>query len=164
MEVPMSKTTRRTLQFESLEGKVLLSSGMVNPAATIFKYKAVRFHLNGNIAGVPGGTAGPSGFLVSSFPIAGHVTSMGNVSGAFYLMHTFVPFGKLPDLSKSSLVLGNQKGSVAIAMNASGSHHYKFKIMSGSGIYTFASGSGNLTISASSNSPNFIIKMRSGNS
>ena len=136
----MSKTTRRALQFESLEGKVLLSSGISDPAATVFKLKTVRFHLNGNIAGVPGGTAGPSGFLVSSFPIAGHVTSMGNVSGAFYLMHTFVRYRKLPDLSKSSLVLANQKGSVAIALNASGSHHYKFKIMSGTGIYTFASG------------------------
>ena len=136
---------------------------MANPAATVFKYKTIRFHLNGNLAGVPSGTAGPSGYLVSSFPMAGHVASMGNVSGAFYLMHTFVPFGKLPDLSKASLVLANQKGSVAIALNASGSHHYKFKIMSGSGIYTFASGSGNLTISASSNSLDFIIKMQSSN-
>ena len=86
---------------------------------------------------------------MSSFPIAGHITSMGNVNGSFYLMHTFVPFRKLPDLSKSSLVLANQKGSVAIGLNASRSHHYKFKIMSGTGIYTFASGVGNLTISAS---------------
>ena len=148
----MSKTTRRTLQFESLEGKVLLSSGMANPAATVFNYKTVRFHLNGNLEGVPGGTVGPSGYLVSSFPMVGHITSMGNVSGAFYLMHTFIPYRKIPDLSKSSLVLANQKGSIAIALDASGSHHYKFKIMSGSGIYTYASGSGNLTISASDNS------------
>jgi hypothetical protein len=157
----MSKTSRRTLEFESLEGKVLLSSGMANPATSVFKHKTLRFHLNGNIAGVPSGTVGASGYLVSSFPMAGHVASMGNVSGAFYLMHTFVRFGKLPDLSKSSLVLANQKGSVAIALSASGSRHYNFKIMSGTGTYTFASGSGTLKISASSNSLDFIIKMQS---
>jgi hypothetical protein len=159
----MSKTTRRTLEFESLEGKVLLSSGIANPAASVFKYRVLRFHLNGNLAGIPSGTAGPSGYLVSSFPVAGRVGSMGNVSGAFYLAHTFVPFGKLPDLSKSSLVLANQKGSIAIALDASGSHHYTFKIMSGSGTYTYASGSGFLRISPSGNSLDFIIKMHSRN-
>jgi hypothetical protein len=163
MEVSMSKTTRRTLEFESLEGKVLLSSGMANPTTTVFKARAIRFHSGGNLTGAPTGLVGPSGYVVSSFPLAGHITSMGNVSGAFYLTHTFVPFRKLPNLSKASLVLANQKGSVAIALNASGSHHYKFKIMSGSGTYTFASGTGNLTISASRNSLDFIIKMQSSN-
>jgi hypothetical protein len=157
----MSKTTRRTLEFESLEGKVLLSSGIAIPATSVFKYKALRFHLNGSVAGIPSGTVGPSGYLVRSFPLAGRVASMGVVSGGFYLTHTFVRFGKLPDLSKASLVLANQKGSVAIALNASGSRHYKFKIMSGTGTYTFASGSGTLAISASRNSLDFIIKMQS---
>ena len=59
----MSKTTRRTLEFESLEGKVLLSAGMADPAATVFKLKAVRFHLNGNIAGVQVERLVPVAFL-----------------------------------------------------------------------------------------------------
>jgi hypothetical protein len=159
MEVPMSKSTRRALQFDSLEGKILLSSGMADPAAVVFRHKTLRFILSGAISGIPAGTVGPSGYVISSFPVSGHLASMGNVSGAFYPKYTFVGFGKMPDLSKATLVLANQKGSVAIALNASGSHHYRFKVMSGTGTYTYASGSGTLKISASHNSLAFLIKI-----
>jgi hypothetical protein len=163
MEVPMSNNKRRALGFESLEGKLLLSSGMADPAAVVFRHRTMRFVLNGAISGIPSGMSGPSGYVISSFPVSGHLTSMGNVSGAFYLKNTFVQFGKMPDLSKSSLVLSSPKGTVGIALNASGSHHYKFRVMWGTGTYTYASGVGSMMISANRNSLAFLIKVHSRN-
>ena len=157
----MARTRRHSLQFDSLEGKVLLSTGMADPAAVVHQQKAQRFLLNGKISVLPSGSAVPNGYIVSSFPINGHLASMGNVHGAFFLKYSFIPIRKLPDLSKSSLLLVNQYGSVNIALNATGSHHYKFTIMSGSGAYTFASGGGKLIISATHDSPYYTIKMQS---
>ena len=159
----MLKSKRRALAFESLEGKLLLSSGMADPAAAVFRQKTIRFVLNGAISGIPSGDAGPSGYVISSFPISGHVASMGNVTGGFYLKNTFVAYRKVPNLSKAALVLSNQKGSIGIALNATASHHYKFKVMWGTGTYTYASGTGNLTISAKNNSLAFLIKMQTRN-
>jgi hypothetical protein len=156
----MARIRQHLLGFDLLEGKVLLSKGMADPAAIVHQQRALRFHLNGTIKGLPAGISVPDGYIVSSFFVNGHVASMGNVSGAFYIADTYIPIGKLPDLSKASLVLANQKGSVRIALNTSGSHHYKFTIMSGTGIYTYASGKGHLTISATRHSPDFIIKMK----
>jgi hypothetical protein len=157
----MARTRQRTLVFDSLEGKVLLSTGMADPAATVYQQKALPFHLNGKLEGLLSGTAGPDGFVVSSFSLKGHTASMGTVEGTFFLKYTFIRTGKLPNLSKASLYLVNPEGSVTIALNASGSHHYKFTIMSGSGKYTFASGQGKLTISETHNSPNFTITIKS---
>jgi hypothetical protein len=159
----MARTRRHTLEFDSLEGKVLLSTAMADPAAAVYKQKTNQFHLGGKISGIPSGAAVPNGLMISSFPLSGNVASMGNVDGAFFLKYRFVQFRKLPDLSKSSLALFNQKGRVDIALNATGSHHYKFKIMSGSGAYAFASGKGTLTVSGSHDSPYFTIKMQSTN-
>jgi hypothetical protein len=156
----MTSPRRHTLGFDYLEGKVLLSTGMANPAAIVHQAKANRFHLSGKLEGIPSGMAVPNGFIVSSFPLNGNVTSMGAVEGAFFLKHSFIPSGKLPNLSKAVLVLVNQKGRVNIALNATASHHYKFTIMSGSGNYTFASGKGNLSVSGSRRSPEFTIKMQ----
>ena len=157
----MASSRRRTLGFDCLEAKLLLSTGMADPAAIVHQAKGNRFHLGGTLRGIPSGTAVPNGFIVSSFPLSGNVASMGAVEGAFFLKHSFIPSGKLPDLSKAVLVLINQKGRVNIALNATGSHHYKFTIMSGSGDYTFASGKGNLTVSGSHKSPVLTIKMQS---
>jgi hypothetical protein len=157
----MASSRRRTLGFDCLEGKLLLSTGMANPAAIVHQAKANRFHLNGTLRGIPSGTAVPNGFIVSSFVLSGNVASMGHVEGIFFLKDSFVPSGKLPDLSKASLVLLNQKGRVNIALNATSSHHYKFTIMSGSGDYTFASAKGHLTVSGNHKSPYFTIKMQS---
>lgn len=129
--------------------------------STIYLHKTAPIHLNGKLDGVPTGTAVPNGFMVSSFLLNGRVASMGTVEGALFLKYRFIEFRKLPDLSKASLELFNQKGSVNIALNATASHHYKFKIVSGSGDYTFASGNGNLTVSGSHNSPEFTIRMQS---
>ena len=62
------------------------------------------------------------------------------------------------------LVINQEKAEVNISLETpTGSHHYKFTIMSGSGDYTFASGNGKLTISGSHKSPEFTIKMQSMN-
>jgi hypothetical protein len=158
-EVPMSRTRRHRIDFDFLEGKVLLSTVMTAPAAIVHQQKSNHFHLDGKLRGIPSGTAVPNGFIVSSFPLNGNVASMGNVEGTLFLKYSFIQMGKLPDLSKSSLVLTNQKGSVTISLNASGSHHYKFTIMYGSGLYTFASEKGTLTLSGSRKFPDFTIKM-----
>jgi hypothetical protein len=157
----MAATRQRALRFDCLEGKVLLSTGMADPAATVHQETANRFQLNGKLHGIPSGTAVPNGFMVSSFQISGNIASMGVVEGAFFLKYDFIQAGKLPDLSKANLVLANQQGRVNISLNATGSHHYKFTIMSGSGIYTFASGKGNLTVSGTRKSPEFTIKLQS---
>jgi hypothetical protein len=157
----MLRSMRHTLTFDSLEGKTLLSSGIGNPTAAAYLQKTSRFHLNGKLNGQPSGTAGPEGYMVSSFLVSGHLASMGNIQGAFFLKYTFIRAGKLPDLSKSTLVLENQTGSVDISLNATASRRYKFTIMSGSGAYTFASETGHLTISANHKSPFFSIKIQS---
>jgi hypothetical protein len=156
----MARTRRHTLEFDSLEGKVLLSTVMADPAATVYKQKTTHFHLDGKLSGIPSGAAVPNGLMVSSFPLSGNVASMGNVDGAFFLKYRFIQFRKLPDLSKSNLVLANQNGRVNISLNAAASHHYKFKIMSGSGAYALATGKGTLTVSGSHDSPYFTIKMQ----
>jgi hypothetical protein len=157
----MARTRQHVLEFDSLEGKVLLSTTIADPAATVFQQKAHHFRLDGTLYGIPSGTAVPNGFLVSSFIANGHVSSMGNVEVAFFLKHTYIPTGKLPNLSKASLVLINQKGTVNISLDATGSHHYKCTVMSGTGTYTFASGIGKVTISAGHKSPGFTIKLQS---
>lgn len=157
----MTRARRRSLAFDSLEGKILLSTGMADPAATVFQHRRPRFHLNGTLLGLPSGTSGPDGYSVSSFSVGGHVASLGNAGGAFYLSDTFIPIGKLPDLSKASVVLANQNGSVHLTLQASRTHHYLFTIISGTGGYSRASGSGKLTISSSHNSLDFIIKLHS---
>ncbi len=156
----MATNRRRSLAFDSLEGKVLLSAGIADPAATVFRQKTNHFRLNGKLEGIPSGSAVPNGFMVSSFTVNGNVGSMGKVDGIFFLKYKFIQFGKLPDLSKSVLVLANERGAVYISLNATGSHHYKFTIISGSGDYTFASGKGNLTVSGSKRSPEFTIKIQ----
>ena len=157
----MSRSMRRAFTFEFLEGKTLLSFGIGHPAAAVFQQKASRFHLNGNLNGLPIGTTSPEGYTVSSFPVSGHLASMGNVQGAFFLRYTFINKGKLPNLSKSTLVLENQSGSVDISLNATASHRYKFTVMSGSGAYTFAYEIGHLTISPGRHSRFFSIKIQS---
>ena len=159
----MARTRQHALEFDALEGKILLSTGMADPAASVYQQKALPFHLNGKLQGFLSGSAGPEGFVVSSFTLQGHTASMGTVQGAFFLKNSFIPAGKLPNLSKASLYLVNPSGSVSIALDATGSHRYKFTIMSGTGKYTFAAGHGKVMISASHNSPEFIITLKSKN-
>lgn len=157
----MLKTKRRTLQFDSLEGKVLLSTGMADPAATVKRDVVKPFLLTGTLYGIPSGTTGPEGYNVSTFTVVGHTAAMGNVSGSFNLADTFVPIGKRPDLGNASLTMTNRKGSVQLAIAPSKTDLYHFKITSGTNHYADATGSGTLTIAPTQGTINFVIVVHS---
>ena len=156
----MARTRQHVLAFDSFEGKVLLSTGMADPAAAVHRDRAVRFFLNGTLRGTPTGTSVPDGYLVSAFSANGSLKSMGNVDAAVFLANTFISQGKLPNLSKANVVLFSRDGTVTLALNASGSHHYKFTVMSGTGAYAFASGTGKLTISGNHKYPDYTMKLQ----
>jgi hypothetical protein len=160
-EVPMARTRHHVPAFDSLEGKVLLSTGMADPAATVYKQKAIRFNLDGTLRGIPYGTSIPDGYLVSSFSANGSLKSMGYVEAAIFLKNTFISKGKMPNLSKATLVLFSRDGTVTLSLNASGSHHYKFTVMSGTGPYSFATGTGKITITGNHNYPNYTLRVQS---
>jgi hypothetical protein len=161
MEVPMLKTKRRTLQFDSLEDKILLSTGMADPAATVKRDAVKRILLNGALYGIPTGSTGPEGFSVSTFSVGGHTASMGNVSGSFNLADPVVPLGKRPNLGNASLTLTNRKGSVHLTIAPSKTNLYHFTITSGTDHYATAIGSGTLSISPTQGSINFAIIVHS---
>jgi hypothetical protein len=157
----MLKTKRRTLQFDCLEGKILLSTGMADPAATVRRDVVKRLLIDGALYGIPNGTTGPEGYTVSTFSVVGHTASMGNVSGSFNLADSFVPVGKLPNLGNASLTLTNHKGSVQLTIAPSKTKLYHFKITSGTDHNAGATGSGTLTISPTQGTINFVIIVHS---
>jgi hypothetical protein len=161
MEVPMLKTKRRLPQFDCLEGKVLLSAGMADPAAAVHRDAAKPFLLNGSLSGLPNGSPGIDGFSETSFPVAGHLASMGKVNGTFSLEDAFIPIGKKPDLNGTVLTLENSKGSVHLAIAQSKKHQYKFTVVSGTAGYAKASGSGTMAISSPRDALNLVIKLHS---
>jgi hypothetical protein len=161
MEVPMLKTHRRTLHFDCLERKVLLSTAMADPALSVHRAVAKRFVLNGALYGLPTGSAGPDGYTVASFAVAGHLGSMGRVQGTFLLNDKFVPIGKLPDLSKSLLIVTNRKGSLLLSIQPSETHRYHFQIVAVTRSYASASGSGTVTISPQRGSIDLVLEFRS---
>ena len=160
----MLKSKRRSLHFDSLEGKLLLSAGIHDPAATVHRATAKPFVLNGNLSGTPMGSPGPLGYSVSSFPVSGRVGSMGNAAGLFYLTDTFVPIGKRPDLGDSTLILTNRHGSIELTVTPDKSHLYHFAISGGTDHYATKTGSGTLSIAPSQGSVNFVITVHSGKS
>ena len=167
-EVPMLKAHRRLLAFDSLEGKVLLSIAMADPAVTVHQSATKRLVLNGSLQGLPTGSFGSKGLAVTSFPVSGHLGSMGKVSGFFLLSDKVVARGKLPDLSNSLLILTNQKGSLLLGIKHSIAKRYSFQLLGVTrqllGATTHAtsvSGSGFLTISPSPSTFNLIIAFHS---
>ena len=157
----MLKTRRRIPQFDSLEGKVLLSTGIADPAATVHRGAAKRFLLNGSLSGLPNGSPGINGYTETSFPVAGRLTSMGKVDGSFRLENAFIPIGKKPDLNGALLTLENSKGSVQLAIAQSNKHQYKFTVVSGTESYALKSGSGTMAISSPQSALNLVIKLHS---
>jgi hypothetical protein len=145
----MQRTTRRTLAFDAMEGRVLLSSGMADPAAVVHRARAymARFLLNGTVRGIPFGTVGPEGIDVSSFTLAGKAQSMGKVTGSLALNDPIIAPGRKPDLSNATLSLSNARGGVQLKMAASPSNRYVFIVTSGSGAYASAFGSGTAVVS-----------------
>ena len=137
----MSRTTRRTLAFDAMEGRVLLSAGMADPAAVVHRAALAhrtrasmpRFLLNGTLRGIPFGTVGPDGINVQSFTLVGKAQSMGRVAGSLALNNTIISPGKKPDLSNATLIVSNLRGGVQLKMAASPSNRYVFIVTSGSG-------------------------------
>jgi hypothetical protein len=161
MEVPMLKTRRRLPQFDCLEGKVLLSVGLADPAATVHRGVAKRFLLNGSLSGLPNGSPGIDGFTETSFPVAGHLGSMGNVNGSISLENAFIPIGKKPDLNGALLTLENAKGSVRLAITQAMKHQYKFTVVSGTEGYVKAAGSGTIAITSPQSALDLVIRLHS---
>jgi hypothetical protein len=145
----MSRTTRRTLAFDAMEGRVLLSTGMADPAAVVHRARASVSHflLNGTLRGIPFGTVGPDGINVSSFTLAGRAKSMGKVAGSLALTDPIIAPGEKPDLSNATLTLSNMRGGVQLKMAASPSNRYIFIVSSGSGAYASIFGSGTAVVS-----------------
>jgi hypothetical protein len=157
----MLKTKRRTLAFDCLEGKVLLSTGMANPVWAAPSAKVNHFILNGSLYGLPFGTIQNNGVHVASFGVAGHVHTMGRVIGDLHLANGFVAQGKLPNLSNATLNLGNARGNVQLTTASSPSNRYVFVVTSGTGDYAAALGSGTMVISFNRNKINFQVKLHS---
>ena len=157
----MSKTARRTLGFDSLEGKILLSTGMADPAATVHMARVKRFQLNGSLLGIPFGSVEQAGIIVSSFGLSGGAESMGRVNGSLGLADPLIAPGRMPDLSNATLTLWNSRGSVQLKMAASPSHRYIFVLTSGTGSYTSVYGSGTSVISFNQRMHEYVVRLHS---
>ena len=157
----MTKTARRTLAFDSLEGKILLSTGMADPAATVHKAMFKRFLLNGTLQGIPYGSIHQGGIEVSSFSLTGTARSMGKVAGSLGLADPLIAPGKKPNLSNATLTLSNSRGSVQLKMAASPSNRYIFVLTSGSGNYASEFGSGTAVISFNQRMHEYLVKLHS---
>ncbi len=151
-EVLMSKTTRRTLSFDSLEGKVLLSTGLADPAATVARAAARGLSLKGVLTGV----ASASGGVVSAFTVKGNAASMGKVKGMLLLS---IPLrsGRAPNLSDATLILTSRAGVVQVTIGRSSSIIYDYVITAGTGSFASASGSGLITLHFSQQRFNSVI-------
>ena len=148
----MSKPTRRTLSFDSLEGKVLLSTGMADPAATVQRPTTHGLFLKGVLTGV----SSPTGVAVSVFTVKGNAGSMGRVKGSLALATPLAP-AKAPNLSGAALTLANYRGLVQVTIGKSSTNYYDYVITGGTGHFAGASGSGLITLHFSQKVFNSII-------
>jgi hypothetical protein len=162
-EVAMSRTTRRTPTFDAMEGRVLLSSGLRDPAAHVHRSLASHGHfmLNGAVVGIPFGTVGRGGIVVSAFPMAGQAKSMGNVTGSLQLADNVIAPGRQPNLNNATLTLSNARGSVQIRMASSPSNRHVFVVTYGSGAYASVFGSGTVIITYKHRFHEYQIALRS---
>ncbi len=167
----MSRTVRRALAFDAMEGRVLLSSGMGHPAAVAHRAAVAEVHrakaavshvlLNGVVVGIPFGTVTQDGIAVSSFPVKGKLLSMGRVTGSLLLTNTIIAPGKQPDLSNATLNLSGPRGGLQIKTAAAPGTRYIFIVTAGSGAYASAYGSGTAVISYNQRMHEYQISLRS---
>jgi hypothetical protein len=157
----MTRTAQRTLAFDSLEGKVLLSTGMADPAATVHRAAIKHFLLNGTLKGIPYGSVQQNGIEVSSFTLTGTARSMGKVNGSLGLANPVIAPGREPNLSNATLTLSNSRGSAQLTMAASPSNRYVFVVTSGTGSYASAFGSGTAIIAYSPRLHEYLVALRS---
>ncbi len=157
------RTRPRPPSFESLEGKILLSTGMADPAVVVHRARAKvqRFLLNGTLKGIPFGTIQQTGIEVTSFFVTGSPRSMGKVSGSLDLADPLIAPGKMPNLSNATLNLSNARGGVQLRMAASPSNRHVFVVTSGSGGYASAYGSGTAVISYNRRMHDYLVTLHS---
>ncbi len=154
------RRTRRPA-FESLEGKILLSTGMADPALAVHRAKVQRFSLNGTLKGIPFGTIQQAGIFVTAFFVTGSPRSMGKVSGSLNLADPLLSPGKMPNLSNATLTMSNARGSVQLRMAASPSRRYVFVVTSGSGGFESAFGSGTAVVSYNRRMHEYLVALHS---
>jgi hypothetical protein len=152
----MTRATRRTLAFDAMEGRLLLSTGMGHPAARPHAAAEVRrakiqatthIKLNGTLVGIPFGTVTQDGIVVTSFPLKGKAQMMGKVTATLGLTDMVIAPGKQPNLSNATLTLTNKRGSVQLKTASSPGTRYIFIVTGGSGNYASVYGSGTAVIS-----------------
>src|SRR5690242_753205 len=167
----MSRTVRRALAFDAMEGRVLLSDGMGHPAAHAHRAAIVQVHrakaavspilLKGTLVGIPFGTVTRDGIAVSSFPLKGKVPTMGRVTGSLLLTDTIIAPGRKPDLSNATLNISSRRGGVQLKTAAAPGNRYVFIVTGGSGAYASAYGSGTAVISYNQRMHEYQIVLRS---
>lgn len=166
----MTRTTRRTLAFDAMEGKVLLSTGMGHPAARhqaaaeVHRAKVqptTHITLNGTLSGIPFGTVSQDGIVVTSFPMKGKAQMMGKVTASLGLTDPRIAPGKQPDLSNATLTLTNKRGSVQLKTAAAPGTRYIFIVTAGTGNYASVYGSGTAVISYNQRLHEYQLALRS---
>jgi hypothetical protein len=168
-EVPMSTTARRTRTrrpaFESLEGKVLLSTGMADPAWAVHRARErarpQHFLLNGTLKGIPFGTIQQAGIEITAFLLSGHARSMGPVTGSLNMADPLLVPGRMPDLSNAALNLADARGSVQLRMAASPSNRYIFVVTGGTGSYASVYGSGAAVVTYNRRFHEYLVTLHS---
>jgi hypothetical protein len=154
------KRTRRPA-FESLEGKLLLSTGVADPAAIVHRSRVQRFLMNGTLKGIPFGTIEQTGIQVTAFLVKGNTRSMGPVTGSLGLADPLLAPGKMPNLSNATLNLSNSHGSVQLRMAASPSNRYIFVVTAGTGSYASAYGSGAAVVTYNRRMHEYLVTLHS---
>lgn len=158
----MTRSKRVVPRMECMESKVLLSTGLADPARAVHMSVVHRFDSGGRLEGAPSVISSPGGYTIETFNVYGHIKSMGSVSGGFLLADAFVPARKLPNLSNAKLVLFGHKNTVELQLAGSPSHTnvYHYKMVAGTGEFKTAFGTGVLTIRATPASLGVTIRLR----
>lgn len=157
----MSRTKRRTLQFDCMDDRVMLSVGIADPASTVARAVINNFHLNGALVGIPLGSSMQTGFAVSIFLVQGRVSSMGRTTGFVNLVDNVIPAGKKPNLNGASIVLVNKEGTVTLSVKQNTGRYYSFAVDSGTANYAGAAGSGFMVLlrNGQSKALSFVIRL-----
>jgi hypothetical protein len=171
----MFRTNRLQPRFDSLEGVVLLSTGVAAASSPVHLGSVVgeRLDLNGTLHGnktvlvvdarlpLPADSPVERGTL-SYFDTSGRLSMLGKVSGSFGPNQaTDAPLGELPSLSNLTLELSNHSGSVQLTLSSSTTNEYEFTVTGGTGSYAVAYGSGSLTVTFRQSSNEYLLRLQS---
>jgi hypothetical protein len=163
----MPRRRRHCLEFETLEGKVLLSTGAVDRAAAVHvAAKPVKsFVLNTKpyvyvfltSRRLPRNPS--SGGYQIQLSFAGRkqlVASMGKVDMIEQLVPKLLTANELPDLGGATMTFSNAKGAVVLNLATSNTTTYRFSIVSATGKFAgTVGGTGSITIRLNHPKPPF---------